>query len=315
MTACSMTSFEWCVCSSAGDHIGVRRRAERRPRQPSDRRGDGAGSVQGGRRSECVSRIRSRPGCGPGLRAKDYARAPVRARTRRCSNRAMSKFRRATYDPVLGASYVQISREGLGFQKSQNGGGSIPKAGQVMSRLSPLRVDSPVPQGRRRSFFDGIDTSLAGIATFAKCAADDGFLTAGLGKINAAVEDALPNSLRRKPETYGSRAGGRLEGRRMALLEQVDESNLARGLRNTTCATSSRSSGCSSTMRLAEALGLSLSATVAPESGTESRLCDVYGRSGDDARRDSRTDVRGESAVGESELHAGHLEEAERGII
>ena len=37
------------------------------------------------------------------------------------------------YDPVLGASYVQISREGLGYQKSQNGGGLIPKAGAVMS--------------------------------------------------------------------------------------------------------------------------------------------------------------------------------------
>ena len=37
------------------------------------------------------------------------------------------------YDAVLGASYVQISREGLGYQKSQNGGPNIPKAGPVSS--------------------------------------------------------------------------------------------------------------------------------------------------------------------------------------
>src|SRR6476661_7374469 len=37
------------------------------------------------------------------------------------------------YDPVLGASYVQIAREGLGHQKSQTGGGMIPKFGAVGS--------------------------------------------------------------------------------------------------------------------------------------------------------------------------------------
>src|ERR1700736_1811658 len=35
------------------------------------------------------------------------------------------------YDPVLGLSYMQIAREGLGFQKSQTGGGMIPKAGPL----------------------------------------------------------------------------------------------------------------------------------------------------------------------------------------
>ena len=34
---------------------------------------------------------------------------------------------------MLGMSYVQIAREGLGYQKSQTGGGTIPKAGAVDS--------------------------------------------------------------------------------------------------------------------------------------------------------------------------------------
>jgi hypothetical protein len=33
------------------------------------------------------------------------------------------------YNPLLGASYLQIAREGLGWQKSQNGGPSVPQAG------------------------------------------------------------------------------------------------------------------------------------------------------------------------------------------
>src|SRR5690242_10958140 len=34
-----------------------------------------------------------------------------------------------TYDPVLGQSYTQIAREGLGFQKSQNGGPALQRLG------------------------------------------------------------------------------------------------------------------------------------------------------------------------------------------
>src|SRR5581483_1587984 len=37
------------------------------------------------------------------------------------------------YDPLLGFSYLQIASEGLGRQKSQNGGGAIPRAGAMMA--------------------------------------------------------------------------------------------------------------------------------------------------------------------------------------
>src|SRR6266436_7967850 len=56
------------------------------------------------------------------------------------------------YDPVLGMSYVQISREGLGYQKSQTGGGMIPKAGAVSSTYH--RFGSVVPvEDKENSFF------------------------------------------------------------------------------------------------------------------------------------------------------------------
>lgn len=71
-----------------------------------------------------------------------------------------------TYDPQLGLSYFQIGREGLNEQKSQNGGIALPLAGPVSSsyHLYASRVST---KEHEVSFFDGIDTSLAGIATYA----------------------------------------------------------------------------------------------------------------------------------------------------
>src|SRR5215469_202233 len=94
-----------------------------------------------------------------------------------------------TYDPILGASYAQIAREGLGFQKTQNGGPSVPLAGE--SNASYRRFASVIPAAdREATFFDGIDISLAGLATLAK-GVDGAFLTSGLTRMNADVEEAM----------------------------------------------------------------------------------------------------------------------------
>ncbi|MBV9309043.1 MAG: PIG-L family deacetylase, partial [Acidobacteriaceae bacterium] len=71
-------------------------------------------------------------GLQPWTPVKDYARQPF---FRRGGNDfpVNVQIPEGTYDPMLGMSYVQLSREGLGFQKSQNGGSSIPKAGQMLS--------------------------------------------------------------------------------------------------------------------------------------------------------------------------------------
>jgi LmbE family N-acetylglucosaminyl deacetylase len=93
------------------------------------------------------------------------------------------------YDPVLGATYLQVAREGWSHQKSQNGGGRIPYAGPV--DVPYHRYASVVPTtGKERSFFDGVDVSLAGIADLAR-GQDNGFLKAGLDRINAQVEQAM----------------------------------------------------------------------------------------------------------------------------
>jgi LmbE family N-acetylglucosaminyl deacetylase len=93
-----------------------------------------------------------------------------------------------SYDPLLGRTYVQISRQGWGFQKTQNGGGYIVLPGEVNSDYH--RYGSRVKSGEdEKSFFDGVDTSLLGIAGLAH--GDTAFLKSGLQTVNDAVEKAM----------------------------------------------------------------------------------------------------------------------------
>ncbi|MFN7929060.1 MAG: hypothetical protein U0Y68_14160 [Blastocatellia bacterium] len=71
-----------------------------------------------------------------------------------------------TYDPLLGRSYVQISRYGLGFQRSQNGGSSLAR-----TRLCYFFVVAGRKSGRqernRGKHFEGLDTTILGMAKLA----------------------------------------------------------------------------------------------------------------------------------------------------
>ena len=65
------------------------------------------------------------------------------------------------YDPLLGASYAQIAREGYGLHKSQHGGPKIPRPGALTTAYR--RFDSRVPaRDKEDSFFEGIDTAIPG---------------------------------------------------------------------------------------------------------------------------------------------------------
>jgi LmbE family N-acetylglucosaminyl deacetylase len=92
------------------------------------------------------------------------------------------------YSPVLGMSYLQFARLGLGLQKTQNGGMGIPAAGafDVGYHRYGSRVSSSEEE---KSFFDGVDVSLAGIATLAP--EEKTFLRQDLTKINELVEQAM----------------------------------------------------------------------------------------------------------------------------
>lgn len=92
------------------------------------------------------------------------------------------------WDPILGRSYLQIAREGWSQQKSQYGGGYSPLPGP--SNIEYHRYGSIIPaKDKENSFFDGIDTSLTGIATLAH-SGDTAFLITALKDIKQQVAKA-----------------------------------------------------------------------------------------------------------------------------
>jgi len=194
---------------------------------------------------------------------KGYARGPA----------ADVEIPQGTYDPVLGASYAQIAREGLGFQKSQNGGPNLPKAGPVSSSYHRFGSAIRVPD-RERDFFEGIDTSLAGLATLAT-GADAGFVTSALVRINAAVEKAMAKFSAASPERCApALAAGMKET--LGLIGMVERSSLSAASRydllhelNIKRAQFNNA--------LAEALSLSVAATVAPDQEPNARMAQFAG--------------------------------------
>jgi LmbE family N-acetylglucosaminyl deacetylase len=91
-------------------------------------------------------------------------------------------------DPENGLTYLQIAREGLGYQRSQNGGGAIPLPSPFASAYH--RYGSRIQAAEHEnSFFDGIDVSVNGIADLAKSNAPG--LREGLAQIAKDAADAL----------------------------------------------------------------------------------------------------------------------------
>ena len=93
--------------------------------------------------------------CGFGASTCDAANYTVRLNT-------------GKEDPLLGESYVQFAVEGLRHQRSQAlGGVSVPKGDRfAYYKLVDSVVDSPKDKdGHEQDFFDGINTSLPGLAS------------------------------------------------------------------------------------------------------------------------------------------------------
>lgn len=69
------------------------------------------------------------------------------------------------YDPVLGESYQNLGRTGLSLQRSQTSGRLVTTSGPAP--LYYTRAGAPAGAPREAGFFDGVDTTLVGIAEWA----------------------------------------------------------------------------------------------------------------------------------------------------
>ena len=216
-----------------------------------------------------------RAGLRPWSPIKDYARVPGMFGRNANAPRLEThvEIPQGDYDAMLGASYVQISREGLGMQKSQNGGPTIPKAGPVSSAYH--RFASKIEAAAKEAdFFEGIDVSLMGIGTLAK-GGEAAFVSESLRKINAAVEDAIAKFSAVNPErTAPALAAGMKET--MALIAAVEKSNLSADSKYDL----KHELGIKQVQfnnALVAALGLSLSVVVAPAQEPNARMAQFMG--------------------------------------
>ncbi|MBO0722092.1 MAG: PIG-L family deacetylase [Blastocatellia bacterium] len=91
------------------------------------------------------------------------------------------------YDPLLGRSYREIAREGLSYQRSQGAGQVSPPRGSSLTGVQ--LVETAVPKiENEKSLFDGLDSTIAGLARFAGSSLN---ITSNLTEISYQIETAI----------------------------------------------------------------------------------------------------------------------------
>jgi LmbE family N-acetylglucosaminyl deacetylase len=170
------------------------------------------------------------------------------------------------YNPLLGSSYAQISREGLNEQKSQNGGIAVPLPRSVSSAYHLYA--SRVPTSDHEStFFDGIDVTLAGIASYAPVN-EQAAWREKLNALNATVESAIKNFSAADPSSIAPTLAKGL-AQTNALIDEVSKSQLPIEARyNMTHELETKRAQFNAALQ--QSLSLSLVANVSDGSGTRS---------------------------------------------
>jgi LmbE family N-acetylglucosaminyl deacetylase len=176
------------------------------------------------------------------------------------------EIQEGNYAPASGLTYLQIGREGLGWQKSQNNGVAIPAPGPMASAYH--RYDSRVPAAEHEeSFFDGIDTSVNGIGSLVPNEPE--YLKSGLDQIARIADQANNQYQPDRPQGIaplladGLRATRDLVGRvRAGNLPDAGKADVIFEL---------RAKEDQFERALAESLGLSLQAAVMPEREPQGR--------------------------------------------
>lgn len=164
-----------------------------------------------------------------------------------------------TWDPAAGLTYSQMAREGWGFQKSQNGGGTLPLASPVS--VTYHRYGSRIQCAEEeKSFYDGIDISLPSIAALAK--GNTEFLKTGLIKMADLANNI---SVHYRPEAPAQIAPDLAKGLALtrSLIKQTSESTLAEQGKNDVIF-ELRQKENQFEQALVQALGISFDSAVAP---------------------------------------------------
>ena len=125
------------------------------------------------------------------------------------------------YNALLGLSYAQIARQGLSFQRSQGVGQTRASKGSAVAELR--LVDTTLAEQRKpeESLFDGIDTTIMGMAKLANASA----LNAEFAQLQKSVDAAVRDYDARHPWTVVPHLASGLKTTR-ALIENIQRIDL-----------------------------------------------------------------------------------------
>jgi hypothetical protein len=139
------------------------------------------------------------------------------------------KLNTGTYDPILGMSFAQFAVEGLKHQMSQGVGGFYNSIGDIFRTYKLVDTVLPQPAGEEKSFFDGIDTTLAGLAS--KLGAEEKkapFLRLGLTEVAGLIDQAASAFRPNDPSPAAAPLAAALK-RVKSLIEEIRPVELPRG--------------------------------------------------------------------------------------
>ena len=133
---------------------------------------------------------------------------------------ATLKIDAGEYDPLIGKSYREIAREGLSHQRSQGSGQARATPGS--SPTAVTLADSAIPKVEsEKSLFDGIDTTVAGMAKLAGSTN----ISRELARISDRVEAAVGKFDALKPWVVASDLAAGMESTRV-LIEKIKASSI-----------------------------------------------------------------------------------------
>ncbi len=125
------------------------------------------------------------------------------------------------YSPVLGRSYREMAREGLNFQRSQGSGGGRAPAGSGFSSVQ--LTESVLPKAEQeRSLFDGLDTTISGLAKLTPASVN---IATPLADVQKQVETAIAKFDARDPSSVMPQLTAGLRGIR-GVLQTVRSSSM-----------------------------------------------------------------------------------------
>ena len=93
------------------------------------------------------------------------------------------------YNALLGLSYAQIARQGLSYQRSQGVGQTRASKGSSVTELQLIDTTLPDQSKPENSLFDGLDTTIMGMAKLANVPTLNAEFTQLQESVNAAIRD------------------------------------------------------------------------------------------------------------------------------